>query len=445
MTERTRRDWLRGLGAASAAGAAGLAGCSAFDAGGSDEDDTSGNGGYGDGGDGEDSDGSDRPTEAPDDGVKTQFRHGLLNTGYVDATIPESVETAWEVPANRGDHSASKGSPVVAPNGAIVLADDTGRVQSIAPDGSVNWASSISDHDRGSHGTPAIADGRLYVGSYDGVVSALALDDGEILWQTDIGGSAAASPTYHDGKLYVAVEYADPSGGLVKMDAESGEVEKRDDRPTDHPHSTVAIDREHGRLIFGSNDGHCYAWSFPDLEREWAYDTGGDVKLPLAISEGIAVVPSWAGTVTGLDVEDGSMLWEFETDGGETSKGDPSPGSTGGVMCAPAVHDGEVYVGSHDSNAYAIDLETGEKLWSTPTGGWITGSAVATNDHVLVGSYDAKLYALDRDDGSVTWTAQGRGDVTSAATVTDDGIYYAERAPEDSDAAGMCYKLVESE
>jgi len=71
-----------------------------------------------------------------------------------------------------------EGSPIEAPNGAIVLADDTGRVQSIAPDGSVNWATSISDDDRGSHGTPAIADGSLYVGTYDGVVSAVALDDG---------------------------------------------------------------------------------------------------------------------------------------------------------------------------------------------------------------------------------------------------------------------------
>ncbi|WP_123619810.1 PQQ-binding-like beta-propeller repeat protein [Halorubrum sp. CSM-61] len=445
MTERTRREWLRVIGAASAAGAAGLAGCSALDTDGTGEGDTPGNGGTGDGSDGGDSDGSDRPTEAPDDGLKTQFRQGLRNTGYIDATIPDAVEVAWELPANRGDHSASKGSPVEAPNGAIVLADDTGRVQSIAPDGSVNWATSISDDDRGSHGTPAIADGSLYVGTYDGVVSALTLEDGEILWQNKVGGSAAASPTYLDGKLYVAVEHPTPSGSVVEMDAETGEIEWRDERPTDHPHSTVAIDRERGRLIFGSNDGNCYAWSFPELDREWTYDTGGEVKLPLAISEGIAVVPSWAGTVTGVDVEDGSMLWEFETEGGETSKDEPSPLDTGGVMCAPAVHDGEVYVGSHDGNAYAIDLQTGEKLWSTPTGGWITGSAVATNDHVLVGAYDAKLYALDRDDGSVTWTSQGRGDVTSAPAVTDDGIYYAERAPEDSDEAGMCYKLVASE
>ena len=33
-------------------------------------------------------------------------------------------------------------------------------------------------------------------------------------------------------------------------------------------------------------------------------------------------------------------------------------------------------------------------MWSTKTGGWITGSAVATRDHVLVGSYDNQLYAL---------------------------------------------------
>jgi len=287
MTEPTRRDWLRALGAASTAGAAGLAGCSAFDAGGPTGDDTPGNGGPGNGTDDGGSDGGDRPTEASDDGVKTQFRQGLRNTGYIDATIPESVETAWEVPANSGDHSASKGSPIEAPNGAIVLADDTGRVQSIAPDGSVNWATSISDDDRGSHGTPAIADGSLYVGTYDGVVSAVALDDGEILWQTDAGDAAAASPTYLDGKLYVAIiEHATPSGSVVKMDAESGEIEWRDERPTNHPHSTVAIDREHGRLIFGSNDGHCYAWSFPELEREWAYDTGGDVKLPSRSARG---------------------------------------------------------------------------------------------------------------------------------------------------------------
>jgi len=375
--------------------------------------------------------------------VKTQFRQGLRNTGYIDATIPESVETAWEVPANSGDHSASKGSPIEAPNGAIVLADDTGRVQSIAPDGSVNWATSISDDDRGSHGTPAIADGSLYVGTYDGVVSAVALDDGEILWQTDAGDAAAASPTYLDGKLYVAIEHATPSGSVVKMDAESGEIEWRDERP-----QPPALD---GRDRPGARPPHLRLQRRP-LLRVVVPRVGARVGLrhrrrreaPLAISEGSRSSPRGREPSRDSTSRTDPSCGSSRPTAGRR-RGRSVPGDTGGVMCAPAVHDGEVYVGSHDSNAYAIDLQTGEKLWSTATGGWITGSAVATNDHVLVGSYDAKLYALDRDDGSVTWTAEGRGDVTSAPIVTDDGIYYAERAPQDSDEAGMCYKLVASE
>ncbi|OYR54286.1 cell surface protein, partial [Halorubrum sp. Ea1] len=345
--------------------------------------------------------------------------------------VPETVEVRWAVPANRGDHTASKGSPMLAPSGDVLVADDTGRVQSIATDGEPNWSTSISDDARGSHGTPAIADGTAYVGTYDGVVSAVSVADGEILWQTDVGDAAAASPTYHEGRLYVAVEYATPSGTVVVMDAETGDVEWRDDRPTDHPHSTVAVDLERDRFLFGSNDGHVYAWSVSDRERAWTYDTGGDVKAPIAVSRGIAVVPSWAETVTAVDVADGTGLWEFETDDM--------------VMCAPAVHDGTVYVGSHDGNVYAIDLATGEEEWSTPVNGWATGSVTATNEHVLAGSYDAHLYALDRADGSVTWAVEGKGDVTSAPLVTDDAVYYAERAPEDSDEAGMCYKLAAPE
>ncbi|OYR45895.1 PQQ-binding-like beta-propeller repeat protein [Halorubrum sp. Eb13] len=423
MTERTRRDWLRVAGGV---GVAGLAGCSALGG------DPSGDGDDGD----SDFEGVDLPLALDDrrqspDGLASQFRQGLRNHGHIDATVPETVEVRWAVPANRGDHTASKGSPMLAPPGDVLVADDTGRVQSIATDGEPNWSTSISDDARGSHGTPAIADGTAYVGTYDGVVSAVSVADGEILWQTDVGDAAAASPTYHEGRLYVAVEYATPSGTVVVMDAETGDVEWRDDRPTDHPHSTVAVDLERDRFLFGSNDGHVYAWSVSDRERAWTYDTGGDVKAPIAVSRGIAVVPSWAETVTAVDVADGTGLWEFETDDM--------------VMCAPAVHDGTVYVGSHDGNVYAIDLATGEEEWSSPVNGWATGSVTATNEHVLAGSYDAHLYALDRADGSVTWAVEGKGDVTSAPLVTDDAVYYAERAPEDSDEAGMCYKLAAPE
>ena len=278
------------------------------------------------------------------------------------------------------------------------------------------------------NGTPAIANDTVYIGAYDGALSALDLETGRRRWRTELGDAIGASPTYYNGSLYVAVEHAAPSGSVAAVNAATGDVQWRDSRPTDHPHSTVALDRERGRLLFGSNDGYCYAWSFPGFEREWSYDTGGDVKTALAIADGVVIVPSWAGTVTAIDVDDGSQVWEF--DGGQD------------FMCAPAVHDGTVYVGSHDSNIYALDLDTGKKEWVKETGGWITGNAVATPNHVLVGSYDRTLYALSQRDGSVTWSFSGRGEITSAPAVTADAIYVTERARNgESDYPGMLYRL----
>ncbi|MBX0324069.1 PQQ-binding-like beta-propeller repeat protein [Halomicroarcula sp. F13] len=364
-----------------------------------------------------------------DEFAATQFRQGLLNQGYTDRSIPVNVEKAWELPTNRGDHTAAKGSPVLAPTDDLVVADDTGRVRAISTDGEVQWATTITQAGRGSHGTAAVANETAYVGTYDGAVSALDLETGRRRWRTDLGDAIGASPTYYNGVLYVAVEHAAPSGSVAAVDAATGSVQWRDSRPTNHPHSTVALSRDDGRLLFGSNDGHVYAWSFPDLERAWTHDTGGDVKAPIAVVDGLAVVPSWAGTVTALDVADGAVAWEFEADAD--------------LMCAPAVDGGTVYVGSHDDNLYAIDLESGEERWRFDTDGWVIGSAVATPDHVLVGSYTSTLYALGRESGDVTWAVDNRGHVTSAPLVTEDAIYYTERAVDgEADRPGYLYKLV---
>ncbi|MFB6222478.1 MAG: PQQ-binding-like beta-propeller repeat protein [Haloarcula sp.] len=366
---------------------------------------------------------------ALDENAAAQFRSGLLNQGYLDVSLPDTVKRAWSLPTNRGDHTAAKGSPVLAPTGDLILADDTGRVRAISTDGEIQWTTKITQATRGSHGTPAVANGTAYIGTYDGALSALDLETGQRRWRTELGDAIGASPTYYNGTLYVAVEHTAPSGSVAAVNAATGDIQWRDSRPADHPHSTVTLDRERGRLLFGSNDGYCYAWSFPELSQVWRYDTGGEVKAPIAVADGVAVVPSWAETVTAIDVTDGSERWTFETDAD--------------VMCAPAVHDGTVYVGSHDSRVYAIDLDTGEEQWRYDTGGWIIGSVVATREHLLVGSYDTRLYALDRRSGEAVWTTANRGHVSSAPLVTDDAVYYTERAADgDPDQPGLCYKLV---
>lgn len=44
---------------------------------------------------------------------------------------------------------------------------------------------------------------------------------------------------------------------------------------------------------------------FPDLQRKCEYNTGGNIKTPIAVSDRTAVIPSWANTLTGVDMTDG--------------------------------------------------------------------------------------------------------------------------------------------
>jgi eukaryotic-like serine/threonine-protein kinase len=53
-----------------------------------------------------------------------------------------------------------------------------------------------------------------------------------------------------------------------------------------------------------------------------------------------------------------------------------------------------VYVGSGDTNVYALNARTGARLWSYATGSQVISSPVVANGMVYVGSGDGKLYAF---------------------------------------------------
>ena len=55
---------------------------------------------------------------------------------------------------------------------------------------------------------------------------------------------------------------------------------------------------------------------------------------------------------------------------------------------------GVVYVGSDDSNVYALNASTGAKLWSYATGSPVDSSPAVANGMVYVGSDDGKVYAF---------------------------------------------------
>jgi outer membrane protein assembly factor BamB len=374
----------------------------------------------------------------------TQFRGGLRRRGFhTDATVPDDVEVAWSHPVNTGDHTAAKASFVRVPaaevrsatgnesaSDRLVVPGDDGTLRAFTPDGELVWAAAIEHATRGIHGTPAVAEGLVYIGGYDGALYAFDLGSGERVWRRKLGDAIGSSPAYHEGDVYIAVEYYTPSGGVFGVDADTGGGKWGDRRVTDHPHSTIAIDRDVGRLVVGSNDGYLYAWSYPEREFQWRFETGDAIKGPVAAYDGAAFFGSWDRNVYRVDLADGTEEWAFETNGM--------------VMSGPAIDVGRgvCFIGSHDGNLYALDAGSGAELWRYSTGGRIVGCPATTVDRVVVGSKDRSVYALDTSDGTEVWELELDGWVTSAPLLTEDGIYVTERAPEGADGPpGHAYAL----
>lgn len=169
--------------------------------------------------------------------------------------------------------------------------ENTGPVTDISPQWAVETGEGVSS-------SPAVADGTVYVGSYDDNVYALDAADGTKQWTFQMSNDVGSAPAVADGIVYV-----------------------------------------------GKGDDSVYALDAADGTEQWAFDTGFDVYSAPAVADGVVYVGSYDNNVYALNAADGTEQWAFET--GER------------VYSSPAVVDSTVYVGSHDNNVYAIEGSPG--------------------------------------------------------------------------------------
>ena len=122
----------------------------------------------------------------------------------------------------------------------------------------------------------------------------------------------------------------------------------------------------------------------------------------------VTLVPGAVETVE-LDLfllEPGTLKWAFAFH---------EPDGT--VYSSPAVVDGTVYTGAGNDNVYAVDAETGEKVWAfeEPTDA-VNSSPAVVDGTVYVGSgNDNKLYAINAQTGEEVWVFEGPTDAINSS------------------------------
>ena len=114
------------------------------------------------------------------------------------------------------------------------------------------------------------------------------------------------------------------------------------------------------------------------------------------IANGIVYIGSQDHSFYALDANSGRKVWSYLTGGPIIS----TPAVASGVVYfgsldnSMSIANGLVYFGSDDHSFYSLNAQTGSKLWSYSTGGNIVSSPAIANGMVYIGSDDNILYAF---------------------------------------------------
>jgi outer membrane protein assembly factor BamB len=286
--------------------------------------------------------------------------------------------------------------------------------------------------------SPFVADGKIFIGSWDHKVYALDEETGNLIWSYKTGGEVCSSPMVANGTVFVGSN----DHKVYALSEEDGKLIwefETDDAVYSSP--TVAD----GKVFIGSDDCKIYALDVngtadgdQGLEDEdteggadviWYFETGDCVECRPAVANGKVFVSSWDHKIYALDingaadgdqglkdkdkdVENGAdVIWEYET-------GDE-------IWSSPVVVDSRVFIGSFDHKVYALDEESGEVIWSYKTDGEIYSSPAVSNGIVFIGSEDCKVYALDESSGEVkgVYKTETEGVIRSSPAVSEGVIF----------------------
>jgi len=211
-----------------------------------------------------------------------------------------------------------------------------------------------------------IVDGVAYVGSQDGIVSALRTSDGAVLWHFMTKGSADGQPIVVNGVVYVSTALDRGAASVYALRASNGALLWR---YTSSGHLVFEPTVVGGIAYVASQDGTVSALRASDGSLLWQDKLNGPTGGMLTVVDGV---------VYALRGSDGTLLWRYELDGHAIS--------------SPAVVNGVAYVGLEEGTMYAIQASTGSLLWRFILPGGAFEPPLVSNGVVYVGISEPNPY-----------------------------------------------------
>ncbi|MDG9704559.1 PQQ-binding-like beta-propeller repeat protein [Streptomyces sp. DH37] len=299
-------------------------------------------------------------------------------------------------------------------------------------------------------GTPAVADGLLYVTSFE--VHALDVATGrrqfktrEVAWSMAVGNGrvhASDGPSLYalnardgseiwrlatDGWVYAlradrgTVVTGTRGGGVQAWDAATGErLWELSGAQTDFetPEAGPVI---RGGSVYAWGDGRLYALEARTGAEQWSYPVGdtsvtGGVPVRLLPADDGVVYVSAGSRVFALDAATGAERWRFDAPAAFLCPPAFAPGA--------AIAGGGVYLADYLGTVYALDAANGHDRWRIATESRQSAEPLVVADGLVHLGSGGALYTLDAVSGTPRWRFATGGEITGSPVVADGRVHF---------------------
>ena len=293
--------------------------------------------------------------------------HGTPKTRTAHPALAAALAKAWSASIGRGDRQRARISadPIVV-DGMIVTLDSQSVLVATSASGARLWSLDLTPAGEQSGeadgGGIASGGGRIYVTTGYGEMAAVDPKTGEKIWSQSLMALAAGRPAYADGLVYVV------SGGATSW----------------------AVEADNGRV-------------------RWQVDGLSDLNMRRgstgpAVSDKLVLFGYGSWDVQAAFRKGGLVLWTSTLAGGRAGR---ALSTIEDIGSTPVIADGRVFAANSTGRIVALNLDSGERLWSAPFGAksliWPAGGSVFFISDL------SQLIRLDARTGKTIWIKQLKG------------------------------------
>lgn len=295
--------------------------------------------------------------------VNANWTHigGAADHAIAHPALSRSLTPLFSTKVGTGASSRTRltAEPVVV-NGRIFTMDAGAQVVATGTNGQVLWTRSLvpafEKQPEGSGGGLAAGAGYVFASSGFGEVVALDPASGEVAWKQDLDAPGSGAPTVSNGQVFIAGR----DGTAWAIEADTGRV----------------------------------SWTLRGGEGNETYGTGAAI----AATGDIAIIPLLNGEVVGAFPLGGLRRWSTVVAGARLGH---AVSVFSDISGDPVISGNRAYVGNISGSLVALDIESGDAIWSAPMAA--EGPVSVAGGSVFLVNDRNHLVRLDASDGSVIW------------------------------------------